>query len=114
MTGNYVRIEPKKKAIQKAMDNIRELTSPSMNYKSIGSLIGDINAFLNGWSGYFKLGHPDRVFKKMDNYVREKVVKNLNRRSQRKHNKPSNKTWYAYLKELGIVHLYKKSKAKAR
>jgi RNA-directed DNA polymerase len=111
--GNYIRIEPKKKAIQKAMDKIKDLTSSSMNFKPIDVVIGDVNAFLNGWKGYFKVGHPDRVFGKMDNYVRKKVANHLNRRSQRKHNRPKNLTWYAYLKKLGLVRLSDKSRTYA-
>jgi RNA-directed DNA polymerase len=106
---NYIRIEPKKKAIEKAIDTIREKTSQSMNYLPIDTLIGSINTFLKGWKGYFEIGHPDRVFKKMDYYVLMKVEKHLKKRSQRGYKKPDNLTWYSYLtKELGLVQLYNK------
>lgn len=108
-SGTYVRIEPKKKATMKARDKIRELTSPSRSYVPIEEIIGDINSFLTGWKGYFRIGYPDRVFRKMDSYVRCKVVIHLNRRSQRKHNKPKDLTWYSYLKRnLGLISLYEK------
>ncbi len=101
----YIRIEPKKKSIEKARDKIRELTSRSMNHVPVDKFIRRIDSFLNGWSEYFKLGHPSRVFRKMDNYVSAKVIKHLSRRSQRGYKKPKGQTWYTHLQKLGLVRL---------
>lgn len=109
-SGTYIRIEPKKKAIEKAKEKIREKTSRSMNHTPIAEVIGVVNRFLNGWRGYFQIGHPDRVFRDIDYYIRERMVNHLNRRSQRGHNKPKGLTWYAYLKKLGLKPLYNKKR----
>lgn len=103
--STYVRIEPKKKAIQKAKDRIKELTSKSKNCYPIKDMIGELNRFLIGWAGYFSLGHPSRVFGKLDCYVGEKVVRNLKKRSQRAYKKPENQTWGQHLEELGLVRI---------
>lgn len=104
-TKTYIRIEPKKKSIEKARDKVRELTSRSRSHVPMDKFIGHINSFLNGWSCYFKLGHPKRVFRTMDWYVDSKVTKHLNRRSQRRHNKPQGISWYKYLRRQGLVRL---------
>jgi RNA-directed DNA polymerase len=103
--GTYVRLEPKKGAVKRAKERIRELTSRSMNWVPIGELIGKINNFTTGWGSYFMLGQPNRVFRAMDNYVRIKVTNHLKRRSEREHRKPKKLTWYAYLKKRGLQRL---------
>jgi RNA-directed DNA polymerase len=107
----YIRVEPKKRAVERAKDKIRELTSYTRDYLPVKDLIKSLNCFLSSWKSYFQIGHPDRIFRKIDNYVRLKVVNNLNRRSQRQFNKPKGLTWYAYLKQEGLVSLYGKSRA---
>lgn len=102
---HYIRIEPKKKAVEKAMATIRKRTARSLCHLPVDALIGDINAFLEGWGSYFRLGHPYRVFKKVNEYVYRKVERHLKKRSQRGYRKPDNLSWYAYLKELGLVSL---------
>jgi RNA-directed DNA polymerase len=109
-SGTYIRIEPKRKAIEKFRDKIRELTSYTRCYLPVRDSIKAINSFLYGWKGYFQLGHPDRTFRRLDNYVRDKVVKQLNRRSQRQFKKPKEITWYRYLKDhLGLGSLATKT-----
>jgi|WetSurMetagenome_2_1015567.scaffolds.fasta_scaffold127767_1 RNA-directed DNA polymerase len=108
--GTYIRIKPKKKAIEKAKDKIRELTSYTRGCLPVKDFIRDINSFLKGWKGYFQLGHPNRDFRALDNYVRIKVLKHLNRRSQRNFKKPEGITWYQYLKDyLGLASLVTKT-----
>jgi RNA-directed DNA polymerase len=113
-SGTYIRIEPKKKAIEKAREKIREITSRSMNHIPVAQVIGKMNSFLEGWKGYFELGHPDRIFRDVDHYVRKSMENHLNRRSQRGHSKPKELTWYAYLKKLGLRPLYNKKAVSKR
>jgi RNA-directed DNA polymerase len=108
-TGSYIRVEPKKKSVEKAREKIRELTSSSMSYLPVKELIKQLNYFLCGWGSYFQIGHPDRVFRKIDHWVRKKVEQNLNRRGQRRFKKPNGLTWYAYIQRAGLVSLSRKS-----
>lgn len=101
----YIRIEPKKKSVEKARDKIRELTSRDRSPVPIKDFVKQINSFLTGWQSYFKLGHPKRVFGKMDYYVEKKVIRHLQRRSQRGYKKPKGQTWYRHLRDLGLVRL---------
>lgn len=109
---NFIKVEPRKKSIEKAMDKIRELTSRSRTYLPIDQFIGKVNSFLNGWSAYFKQGHPQRVFRKMDHYVELKIIKHLEKRSQRGYKKPKNQSWYYHLRRLGLVRLSGKQRIK--
>jgi RNA-directed DNA polymerase len=110
----YIRIEPKKKSIEKAKDKIRELTARNRSHLTIEDFIGKINQFLNGWRAYFKLGHPSRVFRDMDAYVEQRVVNHLRRRSQRGYKKPKGLTWYKYLRKNGLIRLNDKKLRTAR
>ena len=68
-------------------------------------MVEDVNRFLRGWSEYFKYGYPRKAFRDLNFYAGGRLVTHLNRRSQRKHNKPKNKSHYEHLQELGLLRL---------
>jgi RNA-directed DNA polymerase len=103
--GEYLKISPKKKAVEKAFDKIRELTGSNLNYLPIPEVIEGINQFLNGWYNYFEKGHPFKTFAKIDAYVGMKLQKHLSRRSQRGFKKPKKETWYRFFQRVGLKRL---------
>lgn len=103
--GKYPRVEPKKKAFEKAKDNIRGMTSTRNNWRPIDEMIKALNMFLGGWSGYFKLGNPFEVFAKLDDFTRCRVRRNLKNRSQREYKKGEKQTWYEAIQGLGLMRL---------
>jgi len=104
-SGKYLKIEPKKKAVAKAKDAIREKLSPRNNYKPVKQVVNEVNRFLDGWAGYFSLGHPSDTFAKMDYFVGERLRRHLQKRSQRRFKKGEGQTWYQALRGLGLKRL---------
>jgi RNA-directed DNA polymerase len=99
----YLSITPATKALIRARKRIRELTDRKRNFVPILQLIGDINRFLQGWSGYFGHGHPRRSYNKLNGYVTERLRHHLRRRSQRRYRVPKDRTFYAHLvHDLGL------------
>jgi len=70
-------------------------------------VVEDINIFLRGWSNYFEYGYPRKAkaFRDLNNYKRKRMVRHLNRRSQRKYHRPKGMSHYQYLEELGLQRL---------
>lgn len=109
--GQYLKIEPKKKAFIKAKETIREKLSCKNNYRPVKEVIQEVNRYLEGWSGYFSLGHPFTTFAKMDYFVAERLRKHLQKRSQRGYKKGEEQTWYQVFKGLGLIRLTSKREA---
>jgi RNA-directed DNA polymerase len=101
----YLHVEPSAKAEQRERDKLRELTSSRFGWKPIPTLIADLNRHLKGWANYFSLGHPRRVFRKINHYVRCRLVGHLRRRSQRPVRLADGETFYRYLADQGLVQL---------
>jgi RNA-directed DNA polymerase len=101
----YLRLEPSLKALAKEREALRQMTGPVMCFKPIPVLIGEINRHLRGWKEYFGLGHARRALRKIDGYVRQRLIRHLRRRSQRPFRPPEGTTWYAQLTRLGLLRL---------
>jgi RNA-directed DNA polymerase len=106
----YIKIEPKDKNRKRAREQIKVLTSRSKGYLPVKTTIERLNRFLNGWSEYFRLGHPSQAFRDVDYYVEYKVIEHLKNRSQRGYKKPKGCSWYEHLRNLGLVRLGAKLK----
>ncbi len=98
----YLNQEPSVQAVQRERDTLRQMTGPRMCFKPIPVLIAELNRHLKGWTEYFKLGYPRRAFRKIDWYVRERVIRHLRRRSQRPFRPPEGTTWDQQLTRLGL------------
>jgi RNA-directed DNA polymerase len=103
--GQYLKICPNKKAMQKARGKIRELTNRRNNCKPIKEVVKGLNLFLAGWSNYFQLGHPYVAFRDLDTYIQDRLIKHLQRRSQRGFRRGKDKSWFETLKDLGLTRL---------
>jgi RNA-directed DNA polymerase len=97
----YLNWEPAVKSLAREREKLRQMTGPNMCFKPIQVLIGQINVHLKSWREYFKLGYPRRAFRKIDWFVRERLIRHLRRRSQRPFRLPEGTTWYAELTRLG-------------
>jgi len=102
--GNrYLNVSPSKKALSKAREAIREKTGPSKCFKPSPEIVKDLNAFLRGWCAYFNFGYPRKAFRDLGHYARSRMITHLNRRSQRKYQRPKDMTHYRYLQQLGLL-----------
>jgi RNA-directed DNA polymerase len=101
----YLNMFASKKAISRERAQLREMTGPSMCFKPIPRLIEELNEHLAGWSNYFGQGYPRKVFREINQYVRQRLSRHLARRSQRPWHPPKGVSQYGYFKKLGLIYL---------
>ena len=68
----------------------------------VTDLVRDITRYLRGWGQYFSYGYPRRIFNRVDDLVLKRLVRHLQRRSQRPFRPPDGKSFLAYLQPLGL------------
>ena len=101
----YLNLCPSSKALQRERDKLKEMTGPKQCFKPIPELIGELNQHLAGWSNYFGKGYPRKAFRQINAFVQERLIRHLNRRSQRPFRKRGEGSWYAHLHRMGLQPL---------
>jgi RNA-directed DNA polymerase len=101
----YLNLRPSKKALHREREKLKQMTGPKMCFKPIRVMIDEINRHLIGWSRYFGRGYPRAAFRQINSYARERLTRQLQRRSQRPYRPPKGVSWYAHLGKLGLVYL---------
>jgi RNA-directed DNA polymerase len=101
----YLNMFPSKKAVQREREKLHEMTNSHQCYKPIPVLIDDLNRQLKGWASYFSIGYSTGVHWEIDWFVRGRLIRHLQRRSQRPFRPPEGVPWYRYLQTLGLVNL---------
>lgn len=99
---NYLNLCPSEKSMQRERNKLREMTGPEQCFKPIVVLIAQINTHLSGWSNYFGHGYPRKAFRQINRFTRERLIKHLQRRSQRPFRINAADSWYAQLQRLGL------------
>ena len=100
--GHYLRQEPSNKAEAHLRETIRELTGPQWNWLPPAVMIARLNQSLRGWRAYFRHGHPQRVYHRLDGYLMWRFRLHFRRRSQRRMHVPEDVTFDTYLRRLGL------------
>jgi RNA-directed DNA polymerase len=107
----FLNVFPSNKAVHRERSKLREMTNSRQCYKPIPTLIGELNRHLKGWANYFRFGYPTGVYWEIDWYVRGRLIRHLQRRSQRPYRPPRAEAWYTHLKRLGLVCLARPSES---
>jgi RNA-directed DNA polymerase len=103
---SYLRREPSAGALKRARQQILRRTSSHLCSRPIPTIVLRLNLYLTAWASYFRTGHPQRAFRKLDAYVQARMRLHLHRRSQRPFRCPEGKTLYEHLySDLGLVRL---------
>jgi Retron-type reverse transcriptase len=104
--GRYLNLFPSKKSQQRARDRLRELTGPQVCFLAVPTLVARVNEHLRGWGGYFgRLGYPRMAFRRVNDFVGQRLTRHLRRRSQRPFHPPEGISWYGQLRRLGLEPL---------
>jgi RNA-directed DNA polymerase len=101
----YLNVFPSKKSLGRERRKLRELTSSRMCFKPIPVLIEELIRHLNVWANYYGQGYPRQGFRHINWYVRQRLRRHLNRRSQRPWHPPAGVSVYRHLSDLGLVYL---------
>jgi RNA-directed DNA polymerase len=100
--GRYLRLAPSRKTMVRAREKLRQLINQHQCHTPLPELIGRLNRYLRGWSGYFRLGHPKRAFNHINHFIGYRLHHHLHRRSQRGWRPRQGVTLYAHLQHLGL------------
>jgi RNA-directed DNA polymerase len=103
--GRYLNVFPSKRSLARFRDRVRELTASCRGLVPVADLVNDINRYLRGWGQYFSHGYPRRVFNRADSFVLKRLVRHLQRRSQRPFRPPDGKSFLAHLQSIGLQQL---------
>ena len=101
----YWNLEPSRKTMEREREALRGLINPQQSHTPMPELIGRVNRHLRGWSNYFKLGYPRKAFRQLNCFVRSRLGRHLQRRSQRGWRAREGVSLYAHLDHLGLVAL---------
>ena len=101
----YLNPHPSKKALKRERQKLQEMTNCRMCFKPIPALIQILNRHLRGWANYFKFGYPRAAYRNLNWYVRKRLYRHLNRRSQRRYRPPENVSFYQHLADKGLAYL---------
>jgi RNA-directed DNA polymerase len=99
---HYWRMEPSRKAMEREVGKIWEMTSRQHGWQPLPELIGALNRHLKGWTNYYRLGQPRKAFQRLNRYVRQRLYQRLRRSSQRPWKPAPGQTAYGYFQELGL------------
>jgi len=69
----YYHMEPSVKSRGKLMDKIRGVLNRRTFWRGCEEVIGEINAVMRGWSGYFRQGHSMAVLRRMHDLISERL-----------------------------------------
>lgn len=102
----FLNLVPSPDSCARERDKIREMLSKKRCFVPVPSLIEEVNQQLTGWAGYFDKGRSRPALRRMNWFVLKRMVRHLNRRSQRPYRPPEGMSWYAHLhNQLGLVQL---------
>jgi RNA-directed DNA polymerase len=65
---------PSHRATQHARDRIRALTARSRLLIPFEQVVQEVNRFLRGWAGYFRIGNSARMFDKIMTYTVDRIA----------------------------------------
>ena len=102
---HYWNLVPSRKSLQRERDTLRRMTGPEQCYTPLPELIGRINRHMRGWANYFSIGYPRVARRHINRYVRERLTRHVQRRSQRGYRPPEGVSFYEHLNKMGLVYL---------
>lgn len=97
----YLNVFPSNKSLARLREKVRMLTASNRCFQPITEMIGDLRRLLRGWQTYFSHGYPRVAFWKVNKFVQDRLLRQLNHRSQRPFRVPKGVSSYTHLQALG-------------
>jgi RNA-directed DNA polymerase len=104
----YLEWCPSNKSVKSVCRKIKEETMRRKLLLPVEEVVKRLNLVLDGWGRYFKCGYPSRRFAKVNEYVRYRLHKFLNRKSQRRYRLKYAETYCGEYQRLGLIVLARK------
>jgi RNA-directed DNA polymerase len=101
----YLTLHPSAKAMMRERDALRQRINAKQCCTPLPELILTLNRHLRGWANYFQLGHSRKQFRALNHFVRYRLGRHLQRRSQRGWRPRKGATLYSHLEHMGLLAL---------
>ena len=101
----YLNLCPARKALAREREALRQRINAQQSHTPLPELIERLNRHLRGWGNYFGLGYPRRAFGQLNHFVRYRLGRHLQRRSQRGWRRREGVSLDAHLERLGLKAL---------
>jgi RNA-directed DNA polymerase len=101
----YWNLIPSRKAMAREREVLRGMINHRQSHTPLPELIGRLNRHLRGWANYFGQGYPRGSFRHLNHFVRCRLGKHLQRRSQRGWRARKGVSLYAHLEHMGLACL---------
>lgn len=101
----YLNLTPSAKSVEREKARIRALTDHHHCFQPLPEMIEAINWQTAGWKGYFNYGYARQAFRKINQFVMERLIRHAHRRSQRPMKPAENESYYGFFKRLGLKNL---------
>ncbi|MEE8061920.1 MAG: group II intron reverse transcriptase/maturase [Gemmatimonadales bacterium] len=101
----YLNCIPSKKSVHRERQALRELLTPRAGTKPLAVLVAELNRHLQGWGQYFSWGYPRTARRGINRYVRDRLWRHVQRRSQRPMRPPPGTSWYRFFEQQGLIYL---------
>ena len=106
--GKFLNIKPKSKSRKKIRQKI------NLKLKSIGhfpaeKVVSELNPIIRGWMNYYKIervSYTQVAFKELENYLRSRLFRYYNRKSQRKSRLHGQQAFEKLVKDYGLIKPY--------
>ena len=82
-TRRYWNLQPSPKTRAQERDALRDWIHPHQSHTPLPELMERVNRYRKGWANDFRLGDPRKAFRQLNELVRSRLEKHLQRRSQR-------------------------------
>jgi RNA-directed DNA polymerase len=96
---------PSQKAMRTARARIRELTDRRWLLLPVSEVVAGVNRFLRGWGSYFRRGNSTNHFKKIDEYVVERLSRFISKKHGRVGRRYGGYLLGRSLKNMGLCRL---------
>jgi len=109
--GRFWNIFPKAKSQKKIRTNL-DATLKKIGHYPPEKVVDELNPILRGWMNYYKIekvSYTQQAFKKLDDYLRIRLHRYYNRKSQRRTRLYGQQAYQKLVKEYGLITPYRTS-----
>ena len=107
-SGRFWNIIPKDKSQKKIRQKIN-LKLKSIGHYPAALVVEELNPIIRGWMNYYridKVSHTQVAFRILENYLRKRLTRYYNRKSQRKSSLYGQQAFNILVKEYGLIKPY--------
>ena len=107
----FWNVRPKAKAEKAIRQKINDRLHEIGHYNAWG-VVGELNPIIRGWLNYYKIegvSYTQVSFRKLESYLRSRLTRYYNRKSQRKSSLYGRQAYEILVKEYGLIQPYKTS-----